>query len=39
MESLFGYKLENLSFDETKKKMIEFINKDKKAIITPILKR
>jgi len=36
MESLFGYKLENLSFDETKKKMIEFINKDKKAIITPI---
>ncbi|HOK18490.1 MAG TPA: WecB/TagA/CpsF family glycosyltransferase [Caldisericia bacterium] len=36
MESLFGYRLENLSFDETKKKIVEFINEGRKAIITPI---
>jgi len=36
MEYLFGYRLENLSFDETKKKIVEFINEGRKAIITPI---
>jgi len=36
MESLFGYRLENLNFDDTKKKIIEFLKESKKVIITPI---
>lgn len=36
MKSFFGYRIENLSFNEAKNRITEFLKENKKAIITPI---
>lgn len=36
MKSLFGYRLENLSFNEAKNRITQFLKENKKVIITPI---